>query len=141
MPENRTDYTQPSTSPVIRQQSLAKQMRRRTKAIFIALCLLSWSSCRNAANDAHNSSLTDDEKHRLYAAALATSDSPLDTDLFKQVCQRIEIFDANNSPNDQYLKFVAQHIDWSMKSATNEFRREIDSKDKARDYISKHLSL
>jgi hypothetical protein len=85
-------------------------------------------------------SFTNDEKHRLYSAALAASESPLDTDLFKDVCKKIGVFDSDGTPNDNYMAFVSEHVDWGMKSQTDEFRREIDSKDKAREYIRKHLS-
>ncbi len=86
-------------------------------------------------------SLSLDDKHGLYSAALAASDSPLETDNFKNVCQGIGIFDGAGKPNDQYMGFVSQHVDWAMKSETDQFRREIDSKDKAREYIKQHLSV
>jgi hypothetical protein len=84
--------------------------------------------------------LSEDEKHRLYSAALAASESPLDTDTFKDVCQTIGIFDASGKPNDQYMVFVGQHVNWGMKVETDQFRREINSKDKATEYIKEHLS-
>src|SRR3990172_10312619 len=84
-------------------------------------------------------SFTNDEKHRLYSAALAASESPLDTDLFKDVCKKIGIFDPDGTPNDNYIAFVSEHVDWSLKSETDQFRHEIDSKDKARKYIAEHL--
>jgi hypothetical protein len=83
--------------------------------------------------------LTDDEKHRLYTAALAASESPLDTDLFKEVCKTIGIFDTNGVPNDNYLPFVSAHIDWAMKPETDQLRREINTKEKAKDYVAWHL--
>lgn len=105
----------------------------------IALIAFSLSACsppgsagasRNAA-----SLLSDDEKHRLYTAGLAASESPLDTDLFKDVCKKIGIFDADGHPNDQYLRFVTEHVDWSLKAESDQFRREVRSKEKARQYV------
>jgi hypothetical protein len=84
--------------------------------------------------------LSEDQRHRLYAAALAVSDSPMDTDAFKEVCQRIGIFDAAGKPNDQYMVFVSQHVNWGMQSEASEFRQEINSKERARGYIEQHLS-
>ena len=84
-------------------------------------------------------SFTNDEKHRLYSAALAASESPLDTDLFKEVCKEIGIFDPDGTPNDNYMVFVTEHVDWGMKSETEQFRREINTKEKARGYIDRHL--
>ena len=83
--------------------------------------------------------LTKDEKHRLYSAALAASESPLDTDLFKEVCRKIGIFDARGKPNEAYMSFVAEHVNWSMKPEIEQFKREIDTKDKANKYVSEHL--
>jgi thioredoxin-related protein len=113
--------------------------------VAIALIALSLSGCSSTGSTAASrnaaSLMSEDEKHRLYSAALAASESPLDTDTFKDVCQKIGIFDAQGQPNDQYMVFVSQHVDWGMKSETEQFRREIDSKDKAREYIKEHLSI
>ena len=105
------------------------------------LVLLVSNSCRQgAANPGPGPSLlTEDEKHRLYAAALAASESPLDTATFKDVCRKIGIFDEAGQPNDYYMTFVSEHINWGMKSKTEEFRQQIDTKEKARAYVSHHL--
>jgi thioredoxin-related protein len=111
--------------------------------LVIALVALFLSACASAGlSSAKNpaSRLTEDEKHRLYSAALAASESPLDTETFKDVCQKIGIYDASGRPNDQYMAFVSQHVDWGIKPETNQFRQEINSKDKAREYIKQHLS-
>jgi hypothetical protein len=83
--------------------------------------------------------LTEDEKHRLYSAALAVSESPLDTETFKEVCKKIGIFDSGGNPNDKYMVFVAAHVDWGMKPETDQFRREINTKEKARGYLNQHV--
>jgi hypothetical protein len=83
--------------------------------------------------------LTEDERHRLYSAALAASESPLDSQIFKEVCRKIGIFDVNDKPNEEYMAFVARHIDWSMKAENGQFRSELDTKERARQYINLHL--
>ena len=83
--------------------------------------------------------LTEDEKHRLYSAALAASDSPLDSDVFKDACRKIEIFDNDGKPNEKYMTFVTAHVDWSMRPQGGEFRHEINTKEKARAYLDSHL--
>jgi len=109
----------------------------------IVLIALSLSACRSLGsvtslrNDRVR--LAEDEKHRLYTAALAESESPLDSDLFREVCKKIGIFNADGKPNDNYMTFVAAHVDWGMKAEIEQFRREIDTRKKAREYISKHL--
>src|SRR5882762_6801334 len=108
-------------------------------AITLLALALSSSGCgERSVNRAASLSL--DEKHRLYSAALAASESPLDTETFKDVCRTIGIFDAQGQPNDQYMAFVSQHVDWGMKSQANQFRQEINRKDKAQDYIKRHLA-
>jgi hypothetical protein len=104
------------------------------------MSLALWSSDCGHRAESRTTPLSLDEKHRLYSAALATSEAPLDTDTFKDVCQRIGIFDASGKPNDQYMAFVSQHVDWGTRPDTNQFRQEINSKDKAREYIKQHLS-
>ena len=84
-------------------------------------------------------SLTDDEKHRLYSAGLAASESPLDTALFKDVCKKIGIFDADGTPNDNYMPFVTAHFEWSTSAESEEFRRQINTREKAKVYLEKHL--
>ncbi|HEX6188074.1 MAG TPA: hypothetical protein VFZ40_08330 [Pyrinomonadaceae bacterium] len=108
----------------------------------VGFVLLVGSACsRGAANAVPDASaLSEDEKHRIYAAALAASDSPLETEAFKAACRKIGIFDANGKPNDDYMAFVSEHVNWGTKSETDQFRREIDSKEKAREYIRKHLA-
>jgi len=114
----------------------------------IALLAICASACRSGAsktvaftesNEARTAAaLSEDEKHRLYSAALAASESPLDTDEFKNVCRRIGIFDVNGNPNDKYLAFVSQHVEWGMKAETDQFRHQIDTREKARAYINEH---
>ena len=105
----------------------------------IALLLLTSSCGRGSAETSRSSSLTEDEKHRLYAAALAASESPLDTNLFRQVCTKIDIADTDGKPNDNYLSFVSRHVEWGTKAETDEFRQKINTKEKARAYIDGHL--
>jgi hypothetical protein len=90
---------------------------------------------------ANNSRLTEDEKHRLYAAALASSDSPLDARNFRLACQRIGVFDAGGQPNDRYMAFVGEHLDWSAHAQAEEFRQQINTKEKANKYLEQHLSI
>jgi thioredoxin-related protein len=111
-------------------------MRQVLIIMAIALFL---SGCNSSGSRRNARRLTQDEKHRLYSAALAASESPLDTDTFKEVCREIGIFDADGRPNNNYIAFVSEHVEWGTKSETDQFRREISSKDKAREYIRDHL--
>lgn len=82
---------------------------------------------------------TEDEKHRLYAAALAASDAPLDTQTFKSACQAIGVFDQNGQPNDSYMTFVTKHFEWSTNPHSEDFRHQINTRGKAQAYVEQHL--
>ena len=82
--------------------------------------------------------LTEDEKHRLYAAALAVSEVPFESKTFKEVCERIGIFDSRGNQNENYMPFVAAHIEWAMKLESQPFKSEINTREKAREYINKN---
>ena len=85
------------------------------------------------------SSLSQEEKHRLYSAALAASDSPLDTALFRDACRKIGIFDTEGNPNESYMAFVQEHVQWGLKIETTQFRSEINTKERAQEYVLKRL--
>ena len=122
--------------------SIARRNENGLRSVFgiaaIAFCL---SACSSYGSGPRNNSyrLSEDERHRLYSAALAASESPLDTNLFKDVCTKIGIFDAGGNPNDHYMSFVTAHVEWGMKSETDQFRQQINTKEKASAYISEHL--
>lgn len=110
-------------------------------AVSFSLCLTLACGRGPGAATANNSRLTEDEKHRLYAAALASSDSPLDTRNFRLACQRIGVFDNAGQPNDRYMAFVSAHVDWSAQAQTEEFRQQINTREKANTYVEQHLSI
>jgi hypothetical protein len=113
-------------------------MKQILAITLLALILSSFACGERSVHGGPTLSL--DEKHRLYSAALAASESPLDTESFKDVCRTIGIFDVQGKPNDQYMTFVSQHVDWGMKAEANQFRQEINSKDKAEDYIKQQMA-
>jgi thioredoxin-related protein len=116
------------------------------RVIVIALVAISMSACSTSSSpvvsygNGSSRLLTADEKHRLYSAALVVSESPLDNDTFKAVCRQIGIFDAEDKPNANYMAFVQEHVEWGMKPETEQFKREINTKEKAQEYIKRYLS-
>ena len=114
-------------------------MRSFLATTLIALSLAACCSCSAIQVGRSAGSLSEDEKHRLYAAALAASDSPLDTEIFRLACQKIGVFDAGGRPNDKYQGFVSEHVNWSMTSESESFRREINTRERASDYVTRHL--
>jgi len=123
------------------------QFSGRMKSILAILVIgsligMSLSGCTTGArNSAHAlpPELTNDEKHRLYAAALTAIESPLESPFFQGVCQKIGIFDMQGNQNERYMAFIQAHVEWAMKAETAPFRAEINSREKAREYLSKHL--
>jgi hypothetical protein len=103
---------------------------------------ISMSACtgsKGASTATANSvAFTEDEKHRLYAAALAASEFPLESTTFKEVCEKIGIFDSRGNQNDNYMGFVTAHIEWAMKPESQPFKSEINTREKAREYINKY---
>jgi hypothetical protein len=119
-------------------------------AIILAAIALGGCSCgagsdhytltaAQSSNGGSAVSLSQEDRHRLYSAALAASDFPLDTALFKEVCKKIGIFDSDGEANDNYMSFVQEHVAWGMKTETNQFRSEINTKERAQEYVLKHL--
>lgn len=118
-------------------------MKSILRIILIGISLAMSSACTSSSGTSAarvgTASFTEDEKHCLYSAALAASESPLESETFKEVCKKIEIFDAHGNPNDNYMSFVKAHIDWAMKTDNEPFKREINTREKAREYLKHHL--
>lgn len=108
-------------------------------AILIVSCMSACSTSSGTSASVSPQDLPEEEKHRLYAAALAVSEFPLESETFKEVCRKIGIFDAHGNQNDKYLEFVTAHLEWVMKTETEQFKRQINSREKAREYINKSL--
>lgn len=83
--------------------------------------------------------LSEDEKHRLYSAALAAGESPFESETFREVCRKIEIFDAESKQNQNYMAFVTAHIEWALKTENEAFKQQINTRGKAIEYIKKYL--
>jgi hypothetical protein len=106
----------------------------------LGLSILVSSCARNSATVRDGAAkFTEDEKHRLYAAALAASDAPLDTQNFKSTCQAIGVFDQNGQPNDSYMTFVTKHFEWGRSPQSEDFQHQINTREKAIAYVEQHL--
>ena len=119
---------------------MIRTAKRYTTIGLLGLSILV-SSCGGNSATARDgpASFTEDEKHRLYAAALAASDAPLDAQSFKRACQVIGVFDQDGQPNDNYLAFVSKHFEWSRNPQSEDFRRQISTREKAKAYVERYL--
>jgi hypothetical protein len=87
----------------------------------------------NSNSRAAASSLTEDDKHKLFHAATVTGDQ----ELINRVNVKLGILNDDYTLGDKYQEFVAAHAAWSFQNL--DFIREINTPEKARDYINKHF--
>jgi hypothetical protein len=79
------------------------------------------------------SSMSDDDKHKLYQAALTTGD----TELLRRVSVKLGLMDEDFTPGDTYAEFVKDHAIWVFSNG--DFLRSLDSKEKAVAYVNEHM--
>ena len=93
------------------------------------------SSNSNSTNSSSTSasSLSDDDKHRLYQAAIQTGDQ----ELIRRVSVKIGLMDEDYTPGANYQSFISEHVDWVMKNT--DFLGTINSPEKARAYVNEHF--
>ena len=87
----------------------------------------------SSASPGNASSLSDDDKHKLYQAAIQTGDS--------QLLQRVEVKlglrDDDYTPGDKYQEFVTAHVTWVFRNG--DFIRSINTAEKARAYVDQNF--
>ena len=92
------------------------------------------SSSINANSSSSPSSISDDERHKLYYCASVTSDG----DLMKRVNRKLGLTDSRNVPTDSYTEFAKDHIIWIIRNT--DWMKNCDTKDKARAYVDQHIN-
>lgn len=83
-----------------------------------------------STDDTPSSSMSDDEKHRLFQAGSSTGD----TELILRVNRKIGFNVASGS---DYQDFIRDHISWSFSNA--DFIVSVSTPEKARAYVEEHL--
>ncbi len=84
-------------------------------------------------SSATSSSMSDDEKHRLFQAVGMTGD----TTLITRVLKKIGMVSADGIPTADYAKFTKDHFSWALKNAA--FIQSVSTKEKAQAYVDEHL--
>jgi len=79
------------------------------------------------------SSLSDDDKHRLFYAASISGDP----DLVHRVGIKIGIMDEDFEPKDDYVSFLKEHVAWSIRNT--EFIQSVSTPEEGKAYVEKHL--
>src|ERR1700732_2644005 len=96
------------------------------------------SSDRNSntasSTPGNSSSMSDDNRHKLFQAASVTHDN----ELMKKVNKRLGLLDADGTPNDKYAEFVKDHIVWIFKNT--EWIGQYNTPKKGRAYVDQHIN-
>jgi hypothetical protein len=91
-----------------------------------------------ASNDdsdvAPSSSMSDDDKHKLFQAAALTQD----TAVIQRVWRRLGLAEADGTPNDQYTQFMKDHVTWLFSNT--DFMQSVNTPEKARAYVDEHIN-
>ena len=88
----------------------------------------------NGGDGSSSSSMSDDDKHKLFQAGAATQDS----ELVQRVWKKLGLLKSDGSPNDEYVQFVKDHVVWLFSNS--EFVKSINTPEKARAYVEAHLN-
>ena len=91
------------------------------------------SSNSNSGSSTAASSLSDDEKHKLFQAASMTGDG----ELVRRVLVKMGLMNDDYTPGDKYSSFMAEHIAWGGRNA--DFIVSINTPEKARAYVNAHF--
>ncbi|HEX8890756.1 MAG TPA: hypothetical protein VF779_16520 [Pyrinomonadaceae bacterium] len=104
---------------------------RRLNIIFLLAALLFCLACSKSGGSA--ASLSNDDKHKLYQAAI----NARDVKLLQQVTEAIGLSDAKGSKTPAFDPFIKEHTEWSSKNF--DFVKENLDPDKAKEYVQSHL--
>ena len=77
--------------------------------------------------------MSDDDKHKLYQAALSSGD----TELLRRVSVKLGLMSEDFTPGDQYVTFVKDHAVWAFSNT--DFIESVNTKDKAVAYVNEHF--
>ena len=90
----------------------------------------------NSSSSSSSSSaaaMSDDDKHKLYQAALMTGDP----ELLRRVSVKIGLMDDDYTPGDNYQTFVTEHVTWAIRNT--DFAQTVDTPEKAREYVNQNI--
>ena len=77
--------------------------------------------------------MTDDDKHKLYQAAVMTGDP----ELVRRVSVKIGLMNDDYTPGANYTTFVREHVTWVI--ANGDFVKSMSPQEKAREYVNEHF--
>jgi hypothetical protein len=86
------------------------------------------------SNSSSDSTMSKDDKHKLYYAALLTAD----TELIRRVMAKLDLLEADFTEGAKFRAFVEEHTTWTINNM--DFIQQIDTPEKARAYVNEHIS-
>lgn len=87
-----------------------------------------------SADETPSTSMSDDDKHKLFQAAAVTQD----TVLIQRVWHKIGLAKADGTPNDHYTQFMKDHVAWLFSNT--DFIQDVNTAEKAREYVEAHIN-
>jgi hypothetical protein len=91
------------------------------------------NSSNSNSSSSSDSTISTDEKHRLYHAAGMTGDS----ELIQRVSVKIGLMNEDFTPGDKYQAFVEEHASWIIRNF--DFIQSVNTPEKARAYVNDHF--
>lgn len=83
--------------------------------------------------DETSSSISDDDKHKLFQAAGTTRDS----ELIQRVLKKIGLMRADGTTTAENEQFAKDHFSWALKNL--QFINSVNTPEKARAYVEAHI--
>lgn len=91
------------------------------------------SSSTSSNTNSSAASMSDDDKHKLYQAAMMTGDP----ELLQRVSVKLGLMEDDYTPGSEYNSFVAAHVGWAIRNTG--FIQSLDSPEKARAYVDQNI--
>ena len=92
------------------------------------------SNTTNSEPGTRSSSMSEDDRHKLFQAATTSQDN----ELMKKVGKKLGLLDADGTPGKRYSEFVRDHVVWIFKNT--DWIAEYNTPEKARAYVDKHIN-
>ena len=91
------------------------------------------NSSNTSSSSSSVSSMSNDDKHKLYHAALVTGDEAL----LRRVSVKLGLMDDDYTPGQEMAQFLASHAVWTFNNRA--FIQTIDTAEKARTYVDENF--
>jgi hypothetical protein len=91
------------------------------------------SNSSSTSTSSSVSSMSEDDKHKLYQAAVMTGDQ----ELIRRVMVKLGLMDEDYTPGPNYSQFLGEHVSWAIRNGS--FIQSINSPEKARAYVDENF--